>query len=328
MTVSALVLLAALLVVAGLVGFSAGAARGIERIVPPQGGFLDLDGERLHVLDTGSGRPVVLIHGLGGQMGNFTHSLVGRLSADFRVVAFDRPGSGYSPLAPGAPGDLAAQAATFARAIRALKLEKPVVVGHSYGGTVALALAVDHPDCVGALALVAPATQPIAAPPRAFRALAIRSRLLRRLFAWTVATPGGLLASRLTLRALFGPEDDPADFPVAGGGLLALRPANVYAASTELIAALALGDHPANITTRYPSLRIPVGILYGRGDRVLDWRDQGEAMKRTIASLDLEIVDGGHMLPVTQPDVVAAFIRRIAAKTSAEESVGRDPMLL
>ena len=68
------VLLAALLVVGGLAGFSLAMARWIEKAVPPQGGFLDLDGERLHVLDKGAGRPVVLIHGLSGQMGNFAHS--------------------------------------------------------------------------------------------------------------------------------------------------------------------------------------------------------------------------------------------------------------
>src|SRR5271166_2877077 len=186
MTTLALTLLVALLVVGGLIGFSAGAARLIEKTAPPQGRFLELDGERLHMLDTGAGPPVVMIHGLSGQMGNFTHSLVGRLCGDFRVVAFDRPGSGYSTRSPDADASLRAQAATLAKAIGMLKLERPVLVGHSLGGAVALAIALDHPDCAGVVALISPSTHPVAAPPAVFRGLAIRSTALRRFVAWTL----------------------------------------------------------------------------------------------------------------------------------------------
>jgi pimeloyl-ACP methyl ester carboxylesterase len=71
------------------------------------------------------------------------------------------------------------------------------------------------------------------------------------------------------------------------------------------------------MTPRYGSIRIPVGILYGCGDRILDPLAQGEAMQAILPSLDLELVAGGHMLPVTAPDVVASFVRRIAAKAAA-----------
>ena len=305
---------------AGSRGFSAIAARRIEKIVPPQGGFLDLDGERLHVLDKGSGRPVVLIHGLSGQMGNFTHSLVGCLCDDFRVVAFDRPGSGYSTRSSVAPAGVRAQAATLAKAIRRLKLERPVIVGHSLGGAVALAIALDHPDCAGAVALISPATHPISAPPVLFRGLAIRPPMLRRFVAWTLATPAGLIGRKWGNRRVFAPETAPADFGTKGGGLLALRPSNIFASSSDMIAAMTLRDEIANMTQRYESLRMPVGILFGRSDPILDYREQGEAMKQKLPSLDLEIVEGGHMLPITQPDICAAFIRRMAAKTTATAS--------
>jgi pimeloyl-ACP methyl ester carboxylesterase len=318
MTTLAIVLLAALLIVGGLAGFSAIAARRIEKAAPPQGGFLDLDGERLHVLDRGAGPPVVLIHGLSGQMGNFTHSLVDRLCGDFRVVAFDRPGSGYSTRPPKAPAGLPAQADALVKAFWALKLDHPVIVGHSLGGAVALAIALDHPECASALALVAPLTHPVATPPHVFRGLAIRSPLLRGLVAWTLATPASLLARNVALRKVFAPETPPADFATAGGGLLAVRPRNVYASSTEMVA---VNDDLEDMTRRYPSLRTPIGILYGRGDHILDYRTQGEAMKQRVPSVDIEVVDGGHMLPVTQPDLVAAFIRRIAAQVPARASV-------
>ncbi len=310
----ALDLLIALALLGALAAFSIVAARWIERVAPPQGGFLALDGERLHVLDRGQGPPIVLIHGLSGQMGNFTYSLVARLSNDFRVVAFDRPGSGYSTRAPGAPASVGAQAATLAKAIRRLGLGRPLVVGHSLGGAVALALALDHPDCVGALALIAPATHPALRPPRVFRTLAIRSPALRRAFAWTLATPGALLARPLAMKEVFAPEPPPPGFGEAGGGLLGMRPGNVECASADMIA---LDADLRTLPQRYASIRVPVGILYGRDDHILDWRAHGEAMKTAVPSLDFELVDGGHMLPVTQPDLCARFIRRMAARVTA-----------
>lgn len=198
-----------------MAGLALLAAWRIERLAPPQGGFLDIDGVRLHVLDRGSGEPVVLIHGLGGQIGHFAHSLVPRLVGDFHVVAFDRPGSGYSSPAEGGVRE---QAAILARAIRALKLGKPLVVGHSLGGAVALAIALDHPDCVGGLALISPATHPVVKAPALFRSLVIRSPLLRRLYAWTAAAPAALLARPIFFKAAFAPERTPADFGSAGGG--------------------------------------------------------------------------------------------------------------
>ena len=314
MTAVAMAALVVVVLIGGLAGFSVAAARRIETIVPPQGGFLEVDGERVHVLDKGAGPPLVMIHGLSGQMGNLTHSLVGRLTQDFRVVAFDRPGSGYSTRPAGGQAGLEAQAATLAKAIRKLKLDKPVVVGHSLGGAVALALALDHPDCVSALALIAPLTHPIGTAPLVFRALAIRSPFLRRLGAWTVATPGGLLFRNFSTRAVFAPEAPSGDFAVAGGGLLALRPRNLEEASADMIA---VNDDLEPMTARYFSIAVPVGILYGRGDPLLNPAAQGESMKRILPSLDLEMVDGGHMLPMTQPDLCAAFIRRIAAKAKA-----------
>ena len=316
MTDFLIVLLMVALAFGGLASFSLAMARRIEKAVPPQGAFLDLDGERLHVLDKGAGRPVVLIHGLSGQIGNFTHSLVGRLCGDFRVVAFDRPGSGYSTRLLDAPAGVRAQAATLAKAIHALKLERPVIVGHSLGGSIALAIALDHPDCASALALISPATHPMAMPPLLFRGLAVRSPMLRRFVACTLATPAGLVGRNWGNRQVFAPEPPPADFGTAGGGLLALRPGNIYASSSDMMAAMGGRDEIESMTRRYGSLRMPIGILFGRFDSILDYREQGEAMKRKLPSLDLEIVDGGHMLPITQPDVVAGFIRRMAARAA------------
>src|ERR1700730_1533799 len=104
---TALLLVAAAVVVVslgGLVIFTAITARRVEKALPPRGRFIEVAGARIHYLDKGSGPPIVILHGLGGQMGNFTYALLERLTDEFRVILMDRPGSGYSKVARGGTG--------------------------------------------------------------------------------------------------------------------------------------------------------------------------------------------------------------------------------
>lgn len=297
------------LVILALVLFTASTARRVEAALPPLGEFLEVDGARIQYVDRGRGPTILMIHGLGGQLRHFTHSLVARLERDFRVVVMERPGAGHSTRAPGSSAAPRAQAATVARFIRALGLERPLVVGHSLGGAVALALATEHPELVGGLALVAPLTQVEDEVPSVFRTLYIESAALRWLIAWTLATPAALLRRKAALDMIFGPEAVPPDYALAGGGMLSLRPRSFVSAATDLVAVRA--DMPA-LVERYASLRVPVGILFGTGDRILDHEVHGVAMRARVPNLRLELVAGGHMLPVTMPDRVAAFVRDIA----------------
>jgi pimeloyl-ACP methyl ester carboxylesterase len=119
----------------------------------------------------------------------------------------------------------------------------------------------------------------------------------------------------LVLSAVFGPQPVPADFATKGGGLLTLRPQSVINASRDLIAATDdFGDMPA----RYGSLTIPVGILFGASDRILDPVAHGEALAKKLPGADFElIVGGGHMIPMTSADRCAAFIARMAQRVAA-----------
>jgi pimeloyl-ACP methyl ester carboxylesterase len=301
-------------ILGGLVIFTAVTARRVEKALPPRGQFIEVAGARIHYLDKGSGPPIVIVHGLGGQMGNFTYSLFERLTGEFRVILIDRPGSGYSKRAPGATGRPTEQAAIVAKFIRKLELQRPLLVGHSLGGAIALAVALDHPEVVKALALVAPLThvpKQVAAP---FRALDIKSNFLRWLVAWTVATPIGIRHGKSILDAIFSPDPAPADFPIRGGGILGLRPRSFHNTSSDM---RAVNPDLGNLVTRYSSLRVPVRILYGTDDRVLDYKMHGEAMKAKSSLVSLDLVPGGHMLPITAPDLTAKFIKAAARSESA-----------
>jgi pimeloyl-ACP methyl ester carboxylesterase len=308
-------LLALLAVGLGSVAFTAAVGFIVTRLMPPRGRFIAVAGERIHWLEKGQGGqgpPLLLIHGLCGQTGNFTYSLMDRLASTHRVIAFDRPGSGHSTRAADTNGSLVQQAALVAELIGALGLERPVVVGHSLGGAIALMLALNHPDRVRALALVAPLTQPQAEPPPAFKLLAIRSAGLRALVAWTVATPWSILHSAQVLKAIFSPHTGPLDFATRGGGLLTLRAANFIHASQDM-AAVEIDLPP--LARRYGELACPVGILFGRGDQILDPQRNGEQTAAcNPARVQLTLTEGGHMLPVSAPDEVAGFIRQVEAR--------------
>jgi pimeloyl-ACP methyl ester carboxylesterase len=297
----------------GLVIFTAVTARRVEKALPPRGRFIEVAGARIHYLDKGSGPAIVILHGLGGQMGNFTCALLERLTDEFRVILMDRPGSGYSNRPPGATGRLTEQAATVAEFIRKLGLEQPLLVGHSLGGAIALGVALDHPEVVKGLALVAPVTHLPKHVPAPFRALDIKSNYLRWLVAWTVATPIGIRRGKAVLDAIFSPELAPADFPTRAGGILGLRPRSFYNTSSDM---RAVNLDLWAMVGRYSSLQVPVRILYGTSDEVLDHRVHGDTMKTKSPMVSVELVEGGHMLPITAPDVTAKFIKAAARAES------------
>ena len=316
--VALFVLVVVAFVAAALFIFTARTARRVDAALPPLGRFVEVGGSRIHYLDKGTGPTLLLIHGLGANMRVFTHSLLERLAGEFRVVLMERPGSGESTRGPGAEARLGAQAKVVSEFIKVLGLERPVLVGHSLGGAVALTVALEHPEQVRGLALVAPLAGVQQTVPHIFRSLIIGSRALRKLAAWTVATPGSMLRRAQLLDTLFGPDAVPDDYATAGGGLLGLRPKSFCAASEDLVALE--GELPA-LVGRYAGLRLPVGILYGTGDRVLDHRLHGVEVASKIGGAELELIEGGHMLPLTAPDVVAGFIRKVAERSLREAAV-------
>ncbi len=300
----------ALLPVAGLVGFAWLAARKAEQEVPRVGRFATVDGVRLHYVEEGSGPPVVMIHGLASQLQSYTYALAERLRGTHRLIMIDRPGSGYSATASAAT--LGRQAHLVAGLMGHLGVDRALVVGHSLGGALALALAVDHPERVAGLALLAPATQAAKEAPKALSFLAIESDLKRWIIGWTLAVPFGLRNRDKTLAALFHPDPVLADFGTRGGGLLTARPWTFRAACRDLVEA---GGELGVYAARHGEIRVPVGVLFGDGDRIVNPATHGEGLRRSLPATDLErLPQGGHMIPLTRPDETAAFIERMAVK--------------
>lgn len=300
-----------LVIVAGLFLFTLFIKKRVELGMPPEGRFLQVQGTRVHYLEQGTGPCILMIHGLSGVAQNFGYQVMGELARDHRVIAVDRPGSGYSVRHPRSSAALDVQADVMAGVIDALKLDKPLIVGHSLGGAVALATALHYPDKVSGLALVAPLTHMPSETSKAFAALNIPYPWLRKLVGWTLAIPLSIRNREKVMDIVFGPEAAPEDFPLRGGGFLGMRPSQFVAASTDMHA---LPDVLPTMQQSYGSLKLPVGVLYGRQDRILNPQEQGQGLVDALPDTELELIDGGHMLPITQPQVTSEFIRRVLLK--------------
>lgn len=286
------------------------AQRALEQV--PQCGKIQLvQGGAIHFVEEGpkNAQPLVMIHGLSGQLQHFTYGMASDLAKDFRVIALDRPGCGYSYRASDHLAALPEQAGMILEFLEARGVENPIVVGHSLGGAVALAMALERPDYVKSLALIAPLTHPTEEGPEAFKGLLVHSEIMRKLIAQTVAVPMAKRTAPEVLAEVFAPEPCPDDFLIRGGGALGLRPQAFVTASADLVAS---GDGIGAQAQRYESaLRTPGGVLFGDGDSVLDPAVQGHPMQDF--GLTYEALDGkGHMLPVTDPQACCDFVRRVA----------------
>ncbi|MWB77109.1 alpha/beta fold hydrolase [Pseudooceanicola sp. 216_PA32_1] len=291
----------------GLVIYAIWIQWNVQRSVPPRGAFVPVSTGKLHYLSCGNGPEIVMIHGLGGQMGNFDTGLADNLARDHRVTLIDRPGMGYSERPASTPTNIMAQADQMMEIIKALGIERPLIVGHSLGGAIALGMALRHGSKLRGLALLAPLTMPVEEASEAFAGLAIRSDILRRFVGWTFAVPTMIRRPEPVEELIFGPDPVPDTYAIRGGGLLGLRPRHFIQASRDFVNT---ADDLPSMAREYPRLTLPVRILFGREDRILDPEHHGADLVTRVPQIGLELIDGGHMIPVTRPETCATFIRR------------------
>ncbi len=291
-------------------------------MVPQLGEIVPVEGGSIHYVEKGDpAKPtIVMIHGLSGQLQHFTYALVDDLASDFHVLAVDRPGCGYSTRDSAQLAALPDQARMIHDLLETKGIGSAILVGHSLGGAVSLAMALDYPDRTGALALLAPLTQQMPGTPAVFKPLEIRTEWLRNLISNTVAVPMARKTAPLVLNQVFAPEAAPADFLDRAGGALGLRPSAFITASQDVIG---VESSMGPLCQRYRDLQVRGGILFGAEDPVLSAEEHGAAM--TSFGLTFEaMADRGHMILITAPDACASFIRRIARQTHAPAAQSTD----
>jgi pimeloyl-ACP methyl ester carboxylesterase len=313
------ILAVTLVVGGGMAAYSASRAARIGDLHPPVGRFANVDGGRLHYVEAGprSAQPVLLLHGNSGNLNDLMLALGEPLSKDLRLVAVDRPGHGWSqPLSSHDAEPVEAQARYIVGLLDELNIDKAIVVGHSWSGALALTLALDYPDRVAGLALLAPASHPWSGGIPWYQTLASLP-VFGQLFTDTVVLPFGELVMEPSVRAAFAPQALPDDYVERAGTELVLRPAEFRANARDLAE---LYDHVAAEAPRYSEIAVPTVIITGTEDRKVSPRLNSKRLADEIASSRLVELDGvGHMPHFAAPETVVIEIERLASELDRPE---------
>ena len=280
-----------------------------EAAFPPQGRFVTVDGLRVHAVIEGEGPDLVLIHGASGSTRDFTFSFVERIKDRYRVIAFDRPGLGYTDRLPEGNEGIFEQAALLSKAAAHLGAEKPIVVGHSLGGAVALAWALDHP-AAALVTISGPSHRWETGLPLLYKvnSSAIGSALAVPLI--TAWVPEDYVERQIA--SIFEPQSMPDGYAEAVGAPLTLRRESLRA-NAEQRAGL-----KAEITAmqgRYGELSLPFELVHGDADTTVLFGVHAVPMASDAPTVHVDRLPGiGHMPHHAAADAVVAAIDRAAGR--------------
>lgn len=267
-----------------------------------------VDGMTLNYVSAGSGRPVVLIHGNPGSYHDYTLAVVGRLSQSYYVVAFDRPGHGYSERHDSGPTTVEVQALIIRDALEKLSLKKPVLVGHSWGGSLVLAAAVAYGKDLAGIVLLAPASYPSVSIE--WWSLFPHVPVIGKFVVNTLTPVLGRAIVRKSLKRAYDPQEVQNDY-VEQSLELWMRPDRIRACAYD---ERTLGASLKILSESYRDIELPVVIVTGSADRLLDPEEHACRLHRTIKNSKLIVLpETGHQLPQTRPDAVIAAIDAVWA---------------
>jgi pimeloyl-ACP methyl ester carboxylesterase len=303
-----------LILVVGFMATSVIASRVTSRF-PPQGRFIDVDGGRLHVIERGPAQPlatIVLLHGASSNAADPMLGLGAPLSERYRVLAFDRPGHGWSARLGGREdASPMRQADLIARALAKEKAGRVIVVAHSLAGAVGTSLALEHAHLVAGLVLLAPVTHPwpggiawyynVAATP-----------FLGPLFAWTMAAPAGHTLMPGAIASVFSPQVPPSGFIDAAQISLVLRPQTFEANAQDMKNLLSYVQARQGT---YGAIDMPTTIITGDQDTTVSTDIHARAFAAEVAGAKLIVMPGvGHQPHYASPVLVVAEIDAVVSR--------------
>ncbi|MGH1577173.1 alpha/beta fold hydrolase [Planktotalea sp.] len=262
-----------------------------EDSYPPEGQFVDVNGHRVHGVVRGSGPDLVLIHGASSSTRDYTFSLLAQLEKHYRVIVLDRPGLGYSEPMTRDGESLPEQAALLSQAAAKLGAKKPIVLGHSFGGAVALAWALHHPENISALVLVsAPSNDwqgPVDLLYRVNASWFGATFLVPVMTAWTPQT-----YVENAFDQVYTPQAAPEGFSDYFGASITLRRKTMVANARQRIR---LMPDIREMIPRYGEIKTPTEILHGDQDKIVGLSIHSELLVDQLDDAELTVLNGiGH----------------------------------
>jgi pimeloyl-ACP methyl ester carboxylesterase len=278
----------------------------VQRAHPPQGRMVDVAGARLHVVEIGpqSGVPIVMLHGASSNL-EVMRPLAERLARTHRVILLDRPGHGWSTRENFSDSTPQPQARMIAEALQKLGLGQAIVVAHSWSGALALRIALDHPDRVAGLMMLAPVAYPWPGGVSQYNYV-VTTPVIGALLAHTVTLPLGLLLADSGSSSVFAPQTMPKDFVQNSATRLLLRPREFVANAWDLVT---LRAAMAEQAPRYGTITAPITIIAGDVDKTVSTHIHSQPLAKTAKNTKLIVLNGvGHMIQYAAPDLVIAEI--------------------
>jgi pimeloyl-ACP methyl ester carboxylesterase len=317
-TVVASLLVLALITQAGV--------RALERVYPAQGRIIEVAGAALNVVDIGprdaAGPPIVMLHGASSNLEILREPLGDRLACNHRVILIDRPGHGWSPRGREADSTPAIQGKMIDQALEKLGLGAAILVVHSWSGALGTRMALDYPERVAGLVMLAPVAYPWRGGVGWYNKL-VTTPVIGPLLAYTITLPLGLFLTEPGARAVFLPQSMPPDFVSATATPLLLRPREFLANARDLVT---LKAAVAEQAPRYADIHVPTLIISGDADKTVSPEIHSRPLATALPNAKLIILPGvGHMVQNAAPDLVISeinvMIGDIAHRTAA--SAGR-----
>ena len=269
-------------------------------------------------MERGEGPPLVLLHGNGAMVQDFEISgIIERLAQRYRVIAVDRPGFGHTNRPRSRSWTPAAQAELVHKALVHLNIKQAIVVGHSWGTLVALSLALDHPADVRSLVLLSGYYFPTVRG-AVLTSLPTAVPIIGDLLSYTVAPLLGRAMRSRVFRKLFAPAAVPPRFQADFPSELSLRPSQLKASAEDTVA---MTPSAAALEKRYDELKMPIVIMAGTGDRLVDFARQSGRLDEVLADSTLLPFKGaGHMIHHSAPEKVVDGINLASRAGIAENN--------
>jgi pimeloyl-ACP methyl ester carboxylesterase len=286
-----------------------------EAEFPPIGKFVTVEGTRLHYLCRGEGKPIVLLHGNPGLIQDFSLFVLDQLAQEYRVCIVERPGHGYSDRPQNEMVTSIVQARLLHGALQQLGIEQPVLVGYSWGSSVALAYALNYPDDLAGLVLLAPLAfrRERANPlPEIIAEIPVIGDLLRAIFPVVL---GRELVQQNLVRA-FTPDPVPSEYLRIAQALWT-RPSQTQAITQDNIT---INPTLTTLSPRYSDIKRPTVIVVGNADRIVNAQENAIALNQAIATSTLiNLPNTNHAILQTRPEAVFNAIRLVYEQISSWE---------
>lgn len=269
--------------------------------------FVKVGDLRVHYVESGAGRTVVMIHGNAGSVEDFELGALDLLSSDYRVIAIDRPGHGRSGRRE-AKATVEDQAELLHHTLGKLGVTNPILVGHSWGASLALAYALKYPGEVSGVVLLAPAAYADDSGGGLLHTI-IGTPIVGDLSLFLGRVVIGPRMLRQGLARAFYPQQPSASYLKMVSSLW-LRRQQLRAYIED---EFSLNDSLRKISKQYCEIKVPVVIVTGDKDQVVSPDRDARSLHAAIPQSRLiELKNTGHEIPQTHPETVDAAVRLIS----------------